>query len=174
MKVKIKKLHPDAVIPAYAKAGDAGMDLTAVSVTCDVFGNICYGTGLAFEIPEGYVGLVFPRSSNHKKGVILTNCVGVIDSGYRGEVSFKFRPLFEIAGSIAGDGFKEEHKKNKSNFDENQEFYFLKYPGNHSTFKVGDRIGQIIIMPYPQIEFEEVQELSETERGTKGYGSSGS
>lgn len=173
MKVKIKKLHPDAVIPAYAKTGDAGMDLTAVSMKIDEYGNICYGTGLAFEIPEGYVGLVFPRSSNHKKGVILTNCVGVIDSGYRGEVSFKFRPLFEKADSIAGDEFKKEHKKHKSNFDENQEFYFLHYPGNNTTFKVGDRIGQIIIMPYPRIEFEEVEELSETERGTKGYGSSG-
>ena len=94
MKVKIKKLHPDAVIPAYAKTGDAGMDLTAVTMKIDEYGNICYGTGLAFEIPEGYVGLVFPRSSNHKKGVILTNCVGVIDSGYRGEVSFKFRPSY--------------------------------------------------------------------------------
>ena len=142
MKVKIKKLHPDAVIPAYAKTGDAGMDLTAVSRKVDEYGNICYGTGLAFEIPEGYVGLVFPRSSNCKKGVILTNCVGVIDSGYRGEVSFKFK---EIA------------------------------LGNFSkvAYKVGDRIGQIIIMPFPQIEFEEVEELSETERGTKGYGSSG-
>lgn len=142
MKIKIKKLHPDAVIPAYAKTGDAGMDLTAVSMKIDEYGNICYGTGLAFEIPEGYVGLVFPRSSNCKKGIILTNCVGVIDSGYRGEVSFKFK---EIA------------------------------LGNFSkvAYKVGDRIGQIIIMPYPQIEFEEVEELSQTERGDKGYGSSG-
>lgn len=142
MEVKIKKLHKDAVIPKYAKPGDAGMDLTAVSMNIDEYGNICYGTGLAFEIPEGYVGLVFPRSSNCKKGVILTNCVGVIDSGYRGEVSFKFK---EIA------------------------------LGNFSkvAYNVGDRIGQIIIMPYPQIEFVEVDELSETERGTGGYGSSG-
>ena len=142
MEVKIKKLHEDAVIPKYAKPGDAGMDLTAVSMKIDEYGNICYGTGLAFEIPEGYVGLVFPRSSNCKKGIILTNCVGVIDSGYRGEVSFKFK---EIA------------------------------LGNFSkvTYKVGDRIGQIIIMPYPRIEFIEVDELSETERGTNGYGSTG-
>lgn len=142
MEVKIKKLHKDAVIPKYAKPGDAGMDLTATSMKIDEYGNICYGTGLAFEIPEGYVGLVFPRSSNCKKGIILTNCVGVIDSGYRGEVSFKFK---EIA------------------------------LGNFSkvTYKVGDRIGQIIIMPYPQIEFIEVEELSETERGTNGYGSTG-
>jgi dUTP pyrophosphatase len=157
MKVKIKKLHPDAVIPAYAKAGDAGMDLTAVSMTHDDFGNICYGTGLAFEIPEGYVGLVFPRSSNCKKDIILTNCVGVVDSGYRGEVSFKFKPLTDQAFVV---------------FEHDGEYCYSKTKMN-STFKVGERVGQIIIMPYPQIEFEEVEELSETERGTQGYGSSG-
>ena len=157
MKVKIKKLHPNAVIPAYAKTGDAGMDLTAVSMKIDEYGNICYGTGLAFEIPEGYVGLVFPRSSNCKKGVILTNCVGVIDSGYRGEVSFKFKPLTDQAFVV---------------FEHDGDYAFCK-TRNASMFKVGERVGQIIIMPYPQIEFEEVEELSQTERGTKGYGSSG-
>jgi len=96
MKVKIKKLHPDAVIPKYAKEGDAGMDLTAVSREIDVNymdgdNLITYGTGLAFEIPKGYVGLVFPRSSIYKKDLTLSNSVGVIDSGYRGEVKFKFR-----------------------------------------------------------------------------------
>ena len=156
MKVKIKKLHPDAVIPAYAKPGDAGMDLTAVSISVDEHGNICYGTGLAFEIPEGYVGLVFPRSSNCKKGVILTNCVGVVDSGYRGEVSFKFRPLMDRVKDIRENGTFE-----------------YKFGLHRDSYKLGDRIGQIIIMPYPQIEFEEVQELSQTERGTEGYGSSG-
>lgn len=156
MKVKIKKLHKDAVIPAYATEGDAGMDLTAVSIKIDEFGNIVYGTGLAFEIPEGYVGLVFPRSSNHKKGISLTNCVGVIDSGYRGEVTFKFRPFRDRASTYNDDG----------TFD-------FAFHGLNTTYKVGDRIGQIIIMPYPHIEFEEVEELSETERGTKGYGSTG-
>lgn len=63
MKVKIKKLSENAVIPSYAKQGDAGMDLTATSKFFDEYGNICYGVGLAFEIPEGYVGLIFPRSS---------------------------------------------------------------------------------------------------------------
>lgn len=97
LKVKIKRLSSNSVIPKYAKAGDAGLDLTAVSMKIDEYGNICYGTGLAFEIPEGCVGLVFPRSSNCQKGLMLTNCVGVIDSGYRGEVSFKFRPLMDRA-----------------------------------------------------------------------------
>ena len=173
MKVKIKKLHPNAVIPAYAKTGDAGMDLTAVSMQIDEYGNICYGTGLAFEIPEGYVGLVFPRSSNHKKGVILTNCVGVIDSGYRGEVSFKFRPLLEMAEEFANEEIKKDYKETHPDFDETQGIYFLRYPGNHTTYNIGDRVGQIIIMPFPHIEFEEVDELSETERGVKGYGSTG-
>lgn len=137
MIVKIKKTHPDAIIPKYAKEGDAGLDLTAVSKKYDEYGNICYGTGLAFEIPLGYVGLVFPRSSICKKPLLLSNSVGVIDSGYRGEVSLKFRP------------------------------------GGRDIYEIGDRIGQIIIMPYPYIHLEEVEGLSMTERGDGGYGSSG-
>ena len=164
MIVKIKKLHPDAVIPQYAKNGDAGMDLTAVSMTSDEFGNICYGTGLAFEIPEGYVGLVFPRSSIFKSNLNLSNSVGVIDSGYRGEVSFKFNVIHNVSPWLKFL-WQKYMKKDPVNVTINT-LGFNKY-------KVGDRIGQIIIMPYPQIEFEEVLELSETERGTKGYGSSG-
>lgn len=156
MEVKIKRLHPDAVIPCYAKAGDAGLDLTAVSTKIDECGNICYGTGLAFEIPKGYVGLVFPRSSNCKKGIILTNCVGVIDSGYRGEVSFKFRPLIDRAKEHYDDG----------TFD-------YMYGTLKTTYKIGERIGQMIIMPYPQIDFVEVDDLSSTDRGQGGYGSTG-
>ena len=85
MKVNVKKLDSNAVVPTYAKHGDAGMDLTATSKSYDEHGNVVYGTGLAFEIPTGYVGLLFPRSSNTKKDLILGNSVGVIDSGYRGE-----------------------------------------------------------------------------------------
>lgn len=142
MKVNIKKLNPEAVIPKYAKAGDAGMDLVAISKTLtevgEDYGYLEYGTGLAFEIPEGYVGLVFPRSSISKTGAILSNSVGVIDSGYRGEVTARFK---QIPGSL-------EYNK-------------------------GDRIAQLIIIPYPEIEFNEVEELSDTERGSGGYGSSG-
>lgn len=143
MKVKIKKLHHQAVIPTYAKDGDAGMDLVAVS--CDIDeqnGQAIYGTGLAFEIPQGYVGLIFPRSSIRKTVLSLTNCVGVIDSGYRGEVSFTFR--VHDVGDVFG-----------------------------KTYRIGEKIGQIIIMPFPQIELEEVNELSETERGQGGFGSTG-
>lgn len=159
MKIKIKRLHPNAVIPTYAKAGDAGMDLTAITFDVDEFGNMCYGTGLAFEIPEGYVGLVFPRSSIYKKGIVLSNSVGVIDSGYRGEVSFKFKTDSDMVA------FAEQGTESAT--------YTRQPHANRDTYKLGDRIGQIIIMPFPQIEFEEVEELSETERGTEGYGSSG-
>ena len=93
MKVNVKKLDSNAVLPTYSKHGDAGMDLTATSKSHDEHGNVVYGTSLAFEIPAGYVGLLFPRSSNTKKDLILGNSVGVIDSGYRGEVVFKFREL---------------------------------------------------------------------------------
>lgn len=95
MEIKIKKLDQRAVIPCYAHAGeDACFDLTAISVETILSGTFLkYHTGLAFEIPTGYVGLVFPRSSIWKYQVSLTNCVGVIDSGYRGEVTGVFRAL---------------------------------------------------------------------------------
>jgi dUTP pyrophosphatase len=83
MQVKIKKINPSAVIPTYAKAGDAGMDVIATSVISEDVFQITYGLGIALEIPNGFVGLVFPRSSIRKTDLSLTNCVGVIDSGYR-------------------------------------------------------------------------------------------
>ena len=140
MQIKIKKLHNNAVIPQYAKAGDAGMDLVATEVVDGYGFSVTYGTGLAMEIPEGYVGLVFPRSSIRKYDISLTNCVGVIDSGYRGEIQATFR--------------KEAGIPSK-------------------RYEVGDKIAQMIILPYPSIEFMEVEELSDTERGTGGFGSTG-
>lgn len=150
MKVRIKKLHPDAIIPKYAHDDDAGLDLTAVSMYYDTHGNICYGTGLAFEIPRGYVGLVFPRSSCAHKQQCLANAVAVIDSGYRGEVVMKFKPSLALdRGQCAT----------------------VRY--TYGLYKVGERIAQMIIMPYPYIEFEETDELSVTERGSGSYGSTG-
>ena len=137
MKVKIKKLHPEAVIPSYAKDGDAGMDLTAIDVSASS-GHITYHTGLAIEIPRWHVGLLFPRSSVYKTGQSLSNCVGVIDSGYRGEIMMKF--------TLSPTG---------------------------QEYNIGDRVGQLIVMPYPKIEFEEVKELSDSQRGDGGFGSSG-
>lgn len=170
IKVKIKKLHKDAVIPQYAHGTDAGLDLTAVSRKHDEYGNVVYGFGLSFEIPEGYVGLIFPRSSNHKHYLTLTNSVGVIDSGYRGEVTAKFshnlidfvprnfieRIMYFISGRLRG-----LHADIRASQDCSYDY------------NVGDRVAQMIIIPYPKVMFEEVQELSESERGTNGYGSTG-
>lgn len=153
MKVNIKKLHENAVIPQYAKHGDAGLDLTAVSKSYDDHGNVVYGTGLAFEIPHGYVGLLFPRSSNTKKDLVLGNSVGVLDSGYRGEVVFKFKPSIYYDVNGGNDSF-------------------VSAPSHHlNNYEAGERIGQLIIMPYPQIEFNEVDKLSHTDRGVGGFGS---
>lgn len=149
MEVKIKKLHPDAVIPTYGTDGSAGMDLTAVSHEIDEYGNRVYHTGIAVEIPRGYVGLIFPRSSICKHSIHLTNAVGVIDSDYRGEITAKFKPTPYFKADI---------------------YDFQTFP---SQYKEGDRIAQMIIIPYPQIEFKEVDELSDTERGNGGYGSTG-
>jgi len=156
MKVKIKRLHKDAVLPKYAKSGDAGQDLTAVSKNYDINGNAVYSVGLAFEIPEGYVGLLFPRSSNARTDLRLTNSVGVIDSSYRGEVSLKFR----------NDNFSNSNMLIKNDLINGQ-------LGFSNEYEIGERVGQIIILPYPQIEFEFAEELTETERNTGGYGSSG-
>lgn len=140
MRVKLKKLHEDAKVPRYAKPGDAGMDLfvTEVEVT-DLY--VQYHTGIAIEIPEGHVGLLFPRSSNSKKDLVLANSVGVVDSGYRGELLFRYKELV--------------HEQR----------------GFTNWYQKGDACGQIMILPYPQVEFEEVFELSETERGDGGFGS---
>lgn len=91
MEVKVKKLSPNAVMPSYSKDGDAGMDLTITSQISNTTFDVSYGFGLAMEIPKGFVGLVFPRSSIRDTDLLLTNSVGVIDSGYRGEIQATFR-----------------------------------------------------------------------------------
>lgn len=91
LNVKVKKLHEDAVIPKYSKEDDAGLDLTVTSIISNTTFDVTYGFGLAIEIPKGYVGLLFPRSSVYKYELLLSNCVGVIDSGYRGEIMAIFK-----------------------------------------------------------------------------------
>jgi len=140
MKVRIKKLNENAVVPLYAKSGDAGMDLVATKIISNTTFDVTYGTDLAMEIPKGFVGLIFPRSSIRKYELILSNSVGVIDSGYRGELQATF--------------------KKENGLDS-------------LAYKVGDRIAQIMIIPHPPIEFNEVDELSDTERGDGGFGSTG-
>ena len=159
MKVRFKKLNEKAVMPTKAHATDAGFDLVATSREVDENGNVVYGTGIAVEIPEGYVGLIFPRSSICKKDLVLTNSVGCVDAGYRGEIMAKFK-------TIVRAGFIREEREG--------ELYLSKTICiSDRIYKVGDRIAQLIIMPIPQIEFEETDQLTDTDRGTGGYGSTG-
>ena len=139
MIIKVKKLHPDAVLPTYAKEGDAAMDLYAAELIKDKYGNYVYLTGVALEIPPGFVGLLFPRSSVSKTCLSLANSVGVVDSGYRGEIMLKYRHFNNL----------------------------------NSAYKIGDRVGQIMLLPYPKIELIESEELSSTDRGSGGFGSTG-
>ena len=139
MKVKLKKLNENVKLPVYAKTGDAGLDIKATRIESENNYSITYGTDLCIEVPFGYVGLIFPRSSIRNYDLSLSNCVGVIDSGYRGEIMATFKKT--------------------------------KLDGMY--YDVDDKIMQIIILPYPSIEFEFVDELSETERGEGGFGHTG-
>jgi dUTP pyrophosphatase len=116
------------------------MDLVATKIISNTTFDISYGIDLAMEIPKGFVGLVFPRSSIRKYELALSNSVGVIDSGYRGEIQATFKKTNGL---------------------------------DSLSYKVGDRIAQIMIIPHPDIQFEEADELSDTERGEGGFGSTG-
>ncbi len=139
LKVRFKKLVENAVMPTYKTVGAAGMDITTIRTEVIDYGNQLKAyTGIAVEIPKGYVGLLFPRSSISQTGLILANSVGVVDSGYRGEIKLRFKWI---------KGAKQ--------------------------YNVGDRIGQLVILPYPIIELLEVDELTQTARAAEGFGSSG-
>ncbi len=138
--VKVKKLHPNAKVPQYMTAGAAAVDLYATEVKLEQM-YVEYKTGLAFEIAPGHMGLLMPRSSiSSQTTLVLSNSVGLLDEDFRGEVTFRFRPLHIDGNKI---------------------------------YKVGERIGQLLILPVPRMNIIEVDELSDTERGTGGYGSSG-
>ncbi|HEY5235416.1 MAG TPA: hypothetical protein VIJ14_04485, partial [Rhabdochlamydiaceae bacterium] len=126
MKVKFKKLSEDAILPSYAKPGDAGMDITATSDGIfnrseegDLWYYVEYKTSLSVEIPEGYIGLIFPRSSISKSALVLANSIGVIDSGYRGEIGFRFK----VDTGLTNEAYMG--------------------PRNAAVYKKGDRIGQL-------------------------------
>lgn len=139
--LKVKKLHPETVIPSYATEGAACFDISSTDIA-NIYPkhSAVVGTGLAFEIPQEHVLLIFSRSGHgFKNDVRLANCVGVIDSDYRGELKVK----------LTNDG----------------EYGFYVSPG--------DRIAQGMLLPVKQVTFEEVEELSDTSRGDKGFGSTG-
>lgn len=139
IKIKFVKMFDDAKAPKQAHEGDAGYDLYVHSIEPIKGENaVIIHSGIRVEIPYGYQGELRARSSVHKTGAILSNGVGTIDAGYRGEVMGVF---------------------------------YLN--GNDEPFAVGDRFAQLVIMPAPAVEYEEVEELSASERGENGYGSTG-
>lgn len=150
MRVNIKKVKDEAIIPTYGSTYSAGMDLYAcipdgdstVSIAANCTQKI--GTGIAMEIPEGYFGAVFARSGlATKNGLRPANCVGVIDSDYRGEIIVAL------------------HNDKDSQSEEAE------------VIKHGTRIAQLVIIPYLPVELVEVDELSDTARGAGGFGSTG-
>lgn len=150
LEIKLKKLSNNAVTPFYAKMGDAAMDLTATHKEIDLYGNVSYRTGIAIELPENYVGLIFPRSSISKMNLDLANSVGVIDSGYRGEIIIKFKPT-------------QFYKRDKT---------VISAPETLS-YEIGEKIAQIMIVPIPTVYFKEVNDLSSSERNVGAFGSTG-
>lgn len=157
MKVKVKKLRDDAVLPTYATDGSGCFDIYGSPTyhTHEEKNSIktgIYSTGLSFEIPENHVMLIFSRSGmGFKSGIRLANCVGVIDNDYRGELMVKLY-TDEQTGFYSGMRVATAGQPNEPN----------------------SRIAQGLVIPYPKVEFEEVAELSDTIRGTGGFGSTGS
>ena len=145
MEIKIKKLTETAKLPTRGSNQAAGYDLYAdlgqgtESVAIDR-SNYKVHTGIAVAIPEGYFGAIYARSGlATKKGLRPANCVGIIDSDYRGEIIVCLK----------------------------NDMSTLNYVEN------GERIAQLVIQPYLEVEFNEVDELPETERGEGGFGSTG-
>lgn len=142
MKIKVKKLHEDALLPVRAKEDDAGADLFFFGEKSILLnpGEIhLFNTGITIEIPKGYVGLLHPRSGLGTKGLTLPNSPGTIDAGYRGEVKVALINLSKISYRI----------------------------------NPNDRIAQLLIQKVELVQFDEVEELSESIRGNNGFGSTG-
>jgi dUTP pyrophosphatase len=151
MELKFKKLHPDAILPTYAHDGDAGMDLYSLDDYIVESGEVtAVRTGMAVEIPDGYVGLVHPRSGlAFKEGVTVVNAPGTIDAGYRGEIRVALTTVNWLVGwddSLYRDSV---------------------------VITNGDRIAQLVIQKVERAEIVEVDELSEHVRGEAGFGSTG-
>ena len=193
LEIKIKKLEKNAIVPTYAHDGDVGMDLTAISVEYDRENDMyIYHTGIAVESEKHYGIFLFPRSSNRKTNAYLCNHVGIVDSAiYRGEIMFcyknrtsletlannekmsylfnsSWKPITVSSGDTVTFTWNETIKS--ANDAGN---WVLDNPINFAPYKVGDRIGQMVVLPYPNVKITEVGELSETERGSNGFGSTG-
>ena len=169
MQLKVKRLDKGMPMPVYAKSGDAGFDLRATEdVTIRPGETVMVGTGLAFEIPEGYNGEVRARSGMASKRMLAPiNEPGTVDAGYRGEVLV---PLHNFAPSSV------ERFDGPYTLPNSSETYLIRAVPNYTAVqhvKRGERIAQMVIAPVETCEFVEVDELSETDRGTGGFGSTG-
>lgn len=166
MEIKYKKLHKDAKAPFKKIVVDAGFDLTAIwKKETDKY--TVYGTGLAFEIPSGYVGLMFPRSSVTNQDLMLKNAVGVVDASYRGEIMCRFFKAHHdmiMEYETPDDGYEERYIPNID---------IKPVVRKADYYEVGDRVCQMVFMELPFVTLVEADELSDSERGTDGYGSSG-
>jgi dUTP pyrophosphatase len=158
MRIKVK-LTDGAPLPKHTRPGDAGMDLTSrQTVEIAPGGTVMVGTGVWMEIPEGYYGEIVPRSGMAaKRGITIANTPGTIDSNYRGEIML---PLHNIAPSMMW----LECSDDTSRWERNPDVALVER---------GERVAQIIIKRYEDCECVEVEELSETERASNGFGSSG-
>lgn len=164
--VKVKKLHPDAVIHKYSHANDSGFDLVAVEdVIVEPGQTVKVPTGLAFAIPSGYELQIRPRSGvSSKTKLRVSNAPGTVDAGYRGEVAVLIDNIYPFTGWSDASVNTLDGKQ-------------VELDGIHDAgtylIRKGDRIAQGVIVPVYQAQFEVVDELDETERGAGGFGSSG-
>ena len=157
MNIQIKKLHTDAVIPTKANCSDAGYDLTAIDDgIVDASGFIQYRTGLAVCADIGYHLEVFPRSSITKYDLSLANTIGLIDNGYRGEILLRFKIASRAAKSPMSNTI------------------YTSQDGELRVYKKGDKIGQIVVKKTEDAIFNLVDDLNESDRGSGGFGSTGS
>lgn len=179
--VKFKKLDERAVIPTYAHDGDVGMDMTAIDVEYRTdIDCYLYHTGLAFETDKHYGIFLFPRSSNRKTEAYLCNHVGIADSAiYRGEIIFCYKNrtslrqyclecrMIEFFNAVEnGKRLKDAVKESVKGWTE-----AMNNPMLFAPYKTGDKIGQMVVLPYPDVKLSERKELSETERGDGAFGS---
>lgn len=172
IEIEYKKLNKNAAAPIRIHEFDAGYDLTALwKKDTDKYTE--YGTGIGFQIPIGYVGLLFPRSSVTNMDLMMKNAVGVIDSGYIGEVKFRFIKAHHDMILDSGNVQTLDHELSQiygtgADWIGNQ--VLNRAP---SYYEVNNRVGQIIFFKLPEVTLKEIDILTPTERGTKGYGDSG-
>ena len=177
--VKIKRDNKDVKLPKYAKPGDFGMDLTCTSIVYNrEYDFYEFHTGVYCEFPKGVGAYLLPRSSNRKTDAYLCNSCGLIDEGYRGELIFcyKNRTSYEVQCML--DEWKE-HKDlvnygwGLSSMIPKLDEFSEPDPMDFCPFKVGDRIGQMVIFETKRAELTEVDELTDSERGSGGFGHTG-